>query len=383
LEDEIFDEAERCYRQALRLEPDCAEAHQGLAMLMIAQGRDAEAESHWRRGFEGRAILTKPFRGEGEPLRILLLVSARGGNIPTGQILDDRLFEVSALYAEFESCAPVLPAHDLVFNAVGDADLCGEALAGAERVLTRTQAPLINRPRAVSATTRKANATRMAGIQGAIAPRIARLPRLALIRDDASRALAAEGLGFPILLRSPGFHTGRHFVRVETRDELRAALGALPGEELLAIEPLTGVSRDGLARKYRVMVIDGRLYPLHMAAACDWKVHYFSSAMADRPDLRAEEARFLSDMPGVLGAAATSALAAIGDQMGLDYAGVDFGLSEHGELLFFEANAAMAIVRPEADPMWDYRRAAIDRALQAARQLLFSRAALRPSALSA
>jgi Flp pilus assembly protein TadD/glutathione synthase/RimK-type ligase-like ATP-grasp enzyme len=374
LEDELFDAAERHYRRALRLEPECAEAHQGLAMLLTGQSRDAEAEPHWRRGFEGRAILTKPFRGEGEPLRVLLLVSARGGNIPTGLILDDRLFEVSALYAEFEASAPVLPAHDLVFNAIGDADLCREALAGAERVLTRTDAPLINRPEVVSHTRREQNASRMAALAGVVAPRIARLPRRTLLGGEGLNALMAAGLGYPVLLRSPGFHTGRHFVRVEAADDLRAAAAALPGDELLAIEPLDGVGIDGLARKFRVMTIGGRLYPLHMAAGADWKVHYFSSAMAERPDLRAEEARFLADMAAAIGPLAADALAAVCDRMDLDYAGVDFGVSARGELLFFEANAAMTIAPPDADPTWDYRRAAIDHALEAARKLLLTRA---------
>jgi hypothetical protein len=99
--------------------------------------------------------------------------------------------------------------------------------------------------------------------------------------------------------------------------------------------------------------------------------------MAERPDLRAEEARFLTDMPSVLGQGAVRALERVGKQLDLDYAGVDFGLSRRGELLFFEANAAMTIVPPEPDPIWDYRRAAVEQALAAARALMFSRAGVR------
>jgi hypothetical protein len=96
--------------------------------------------------------------------------------------------------------------------------------------------------------------------------------------------------------------------------------------------------------------------------------------MAERPDLRAEEARFLADMAAAIGPLAADALAAVCDRMDLDYAGVDFGVSARGELLFFEANAAMTIAPPDADPTWDYRRAAIDHALEAARKLLLTRA---------
>ena len=56
---------------------------------------------------------------------------------------------------------------------------------------------------------------------------------------------------------------------------------------------------DGMARKYRVMFIGGVAYPLHLAISADWKVHYFTAAMAADPAFRAEERRFLDDMPAV------------------------------------------------------------------------------------
>ena len=117
------------------------------------------------------------------------------------------------------------------------------------------------------------------------------------------------------------------------------------------------------------MMIDGGLYPLHMAASPVWKVHYFTSAMADRPELRAEEAAFLADMPKALGPRAMAALDDIQGRLGLDYAGVDFALNRDGALLFFEANATMTITPPETDPIWTYRREPIARALAAARTM--------------
>ncbi len=125
------------------------------------------------------------------------------------------------------------------------------------------------------------------------------------------------------------------------------------------IEYLDARGKDGSARKYRVMMIDGNIYPLHLAISRNWKVHYFTSDMADQPDHRAEEAAFLGDMPAVLGDKAMVALNEIRDALGLDYAGVDFGLSADGDLLLFEANATMVIAAPAPDPRWAYRRTAI------------------------
>ena len=62
--------------------------------------------------------------------------------------------------------------------------------------------------------------------------------------------------------------------------------------------------------------------------------------------------------------------------MGLDYAGVDFALAPDGSVLLFEANATMAIVPPDQDPIWDYRRPAVAAVQDAARRMLLPRAAV-------
>jgi hypothetical protein len=140
------------------------------------------------------------------------------------------------------------------------------------------------------------------------------------------------------------------------------------------MEYLDARGRDGGARKYRVMMIDGEIYPLHLAISGNWKVHYFTSDMADRPDHRQEELAFLSDMRGVLGNKAMTGLAAIRDALGLDYAGVDFGLGRNGDVLLFEANATMVIATPDSDPRWAYRRNAIATAIDAVVALIKARA---------
>ena len=141
------------------------------------------------------------------------------------------------------------------------------------------------------------------------------------------------------------------------------------------IEYLDARGSDGSARKYRAMMIGGEIYPLHLAISRNWKVHYFTSDMADRPDHRQEELAFLSDMRGVLGDRAMAGLAAIRDALGLEYAGVDFGLGRGGELLLFEANATMVIAAPDSDPRWGYRRSAITSAIEAVVALIGGRAA--------
>ena len=343
------------YQAALAGDPDLPQAHQGLARVLTELGENAD--EHWRKGFAGHAMVRRRYRGSGSGIPLLLLVAAVGGNVPTQHWIDDRIFAVTAVYADFFDAADALPPHAVMVNAIGDADLCGTALANAERIAARTTAPVINPPARVRATGREANARRLADIPHVITPRIRPLSQAPMLR-------------FPLLLRAPGFHTGRFFIRVETPDALAEAAASLPCDDPLAIEYFDTRGPDGLARKYRVMFIGGALYPLHLAISADWKVHHFTAAMADNPAFRAEERRFLDDMPAILGNRAMTALTRIQATLGLDYAGVDFALRQDGSLLLFEANATMAIIPPEADPIWNDRRPAISSALAAARRLL-------------
>jgi len=360
-EDNDFSGAQLHYQAALDIDPELHEAHQGMAWV-LEELRLGGAEQHLQRGFSGRALVSKPYRGTGTGVPLLLLVSARGGNVPTQLWIDDRRFTIHALYPEFYDPGLPLPPHALVMNAVGDADLCEVALERAQALLAHSAAPVINLPMRVRSTGRAGNARRLAAIPGVIAPRIDAWSRTAI--------LAAEDLRFPLLLRSLGFHTGRHFVYVADREALAEAMAPLAGEQLLVIQYLDARGPDGMARKYRVMFIDGVACPVHLAISADWKVHYFTADMARNAAFREEERLFLKNMPAMIGARAMGALEQISSTLGLEYAGIDFALSPDGSVLLFEANATMVVSPPDADPIWDYRRAAIQNVLEAATRML-------------
>jgi glutamate/tyrosine decarboxylase-like PLP-dependent enzyme/glutathione synthase/RimK-type ligase-like ATP-grasp enzyme len=369
-----FEAAREHYETALRCSPDYAEAHQGMSYVLAELGDAERAAWHRRKGFEQRALQPLPYRGDGPPVSLLLLISAVGGNIPTRSFLDDRVFQTTVVVPEFYDFSQPLPRHQLIFNAIGDADLNVEALKAAQSVAALSGAPVLNNPSAVLATGRSDNARRLASLAGVIAPETVTLSREVLISHDAETTLARHGLKFPLLLRTPGFHTGRHFVRVDRAGALQEAVAGLPGAELTAIQYLDSRGPDGKVRKYRVMMIDGALYPLHVAISSHWKIHYFTAEMAERAEHRAEDAEFLENMPAVLGSRAMAALEQIQGALGLDYAGIDFGLSPDGGVLLFEANATMVVNPPEPDERWAYRRPAVERIFGAVRRMLLGKA---------
>lgn len=374
IKEEDLAQACRHFEYALKLDPNYRPAHAGLSFVLVSLGEPERASHHRRIAFRGRCVIPAAYRGEQEPITILELISTTGGNIRTEGLLSDLVFRRYLVAAEFYDADTILPPHQLIVNAIGDADVTARALAGAEALLTQTEAPVINLPTAVLATGRCDIARRLAGVPGVVTPKTITLSRELLASSDAQATLIDHGFTFPLLLRTPGFHGGEHFLRVEYPDDLSSVAAQLPGHELTIIQYLDARGSDGKTRKYRVMMIDGKLYPLHVAISSQWKIHYFSAEMADHLEHRAEDAEFLKNMNGVLGSRAIAALEQIQATLGLDYGGIDFGLNERGEVLLFEANATMAILPPEADERWDYRRPAVEKICRAVRNMLVDRA---------
>jgi aromatic-L-amino-acid/L-tryptophan decarboxylase len=367
------------FEAALRIDPDLPQAQAGMYYALTRLGHIEAAEPYRQRSFARRNSFTNIYKGQAQPVPILLLVSSTGGNTPIEKLLDDKVFQTHVVVADFYERTKPLPVHRLIVNGIGDVDVSAKALAAAERLAAHSSAPVVNAPAAVRTTSRCENAARLRNIPGLITPATRMFSYAQLAASDASATLLAHGFAFPLLLRAPGFHMGEHFVMVESLDALAAAVAEIPGadrpeSQILAIQYLDARGSDGLCRKYRVMMVDGTLYPLHLAISPNWKIHYFSADMADKPDHRAEEAGFLADMARTLGVKAMGALTSLQAALGLDYAGIDFGLSGQGDVLLFEANATMVVQHPDKDEKWDYRRSAVDRIHAAVHQMLLRRA---------
>jgi aromatic-L-amino-acid decarboxylase len=349
------------YEAALGIDPEFPQAHGGMYYALARLGEPDRASYHQRIAFGRQNLIPSPYRGTSEPIPVLLLVSSTGGNTPIEKLLDDRVFQTYVVVTDFFDTKTPLPDHHLVVNGIGDVDVSETALVAAEKLLTLTSAPVLNLPAAVRATGRCENARRLQAVPGLIVPRTAMFTHQQLAGPDGADALLERGFVFPLLLRAPGFHMGQHFVRVDRSTDLGAALDELPGNEVLAIEYLDAHGADGRVRKYRVMIVDQELYPLHLAISKHWKIHYFSADMADCMEHREEDARFLNDMSGVLGSKAMATLECLQQALGLDYAGVDFGLDQQGNVLLFEANATMIVQEPDEGEKWDYRRPSVAR----------------------
>jgi tetratricopeptide (TPR) repeat protein len=357
-----------CYERALALEPASPVAHLALARLLDERGDDAAAV-HRARAFAAAILHVTPSSSPA-PLRVLVPFAADGGNLVTTLFFDRTRVETTELVAESYRAGAALPPHDCIVNAVADADRSGNALGAVARIVAASGRPCINAPHAVLRTGRADMTARLRAIPGTVVPHTVRLARA----DVTAERLATAGFTFPLLLRAPGFHAGRYFTYVASPADLTAARDALPGDDLLAIAFLDTRDDDGRYRKYRMLVVDGALLPLHLAFSPAWKVHYFRGDNAERAESRALEAAYLADARAQLGARAYATLERVRDALALDYGGIDFTLDRAGNVVVFEANASFAIYFPDDDTTAAYRRPVAEAAVAAVRTMIAARA---------
>lgn len=352
-------EALAAARAALCRDPEMIDAHRTLAVLLAACDPEAAA-LHRAASFARQQI----FAHDGPPgaVRVLVLTCVPAASLPIGHLLPRSDYALTEWFIDHATeASPDLARCDIIFNAIGEADLMPRIAPAVERILA-AGLPVLNPPDRVARTGRADLPGLLAGIEGAMVP--------VVMRIEGSEPVL--GIDLPVLIRPLGSHGGEGLCRVETDVALAQALSSAQGGHVTRYVDYR--SSDGFFRKYRMIFVDRVVYPYHLAIGPDWIVHYWTAGMETDAARREEEARFLADPFRVLGPVASAAIDAIARRLDLDYAGIDFSLLPDGRVLVFEANAAM-LVHPEHDAVFAYRNAAVGRILDAFAAMILSRSA--------
>jgi tetratricopeptide (TPR) repeat protein len=336
--------AEASCRAALALDPELAIAHRNLSGVLADLGRPAEARRHRDAAYLGRNI--EIHHAPHPRARVLVLTTCDSGNIPHRCLLPADHYSRIDWFIEYAAPgqAAALPAHDVVFNIIGDPDFSGPTEAAVQAFVRQSKARVLNLPDRIPPTRRDRLPGLLEGIEGLVIPKVARLDPAEAAGVDLAAWIQTQALGFPLLLRPIGSHGGQGLTLVGSAAELSgfdASQGAYATEFCDYASP-----SDGRYRKYRAIFIDRRPYPYHLAIAERWLVHYASSGMLGQAERQAEEMGYLEDPSAALGGAAWEAIGAIGRRLDLDYAGADVGVLPDGRVVVFEANATM-LVHPE------------------------------------
>ena len=338
-----LDAAATHFAAALAADPALTAARHNLATTLLRLGRAEDAKPHRDRALREKSLFVQ--HANAAAPSVLIMSLADDGNIPLEHLLPER--DYTRIWWFIDHAAPDtetdLPRHDIVLNAIGDADMAADVDRRAAAFIAASGKPALNDPAQVAKTRRDRLSDLLAGIAGIATPATQRFEGTL----KPASAPSAAGDTRPVLLRPAGSHGGAGLVRVEAWAALQAQ--ALPAARAWYASPLHDCrSADGYFRKYRAIFIDRRPFPYHLAISPDWLVHYYTSDMAGHDWKLQEEARFLADPEAVLGRTAYAALAETGRRLDLDYCGVDFTLMPDRTILVFEANPTM-LVHPERD----------------------------------
>jgi hypothetical protein len=239
-----------------------------------------------------------------------------------------------------------------VINLITEPEGSQRSLQALRTLLRGYRGRLFNRPQAVASTTREGVARLLAGVDGLVVPRVVRLPA----GKPIDAAELGDALGWPLILRRAGTHTGKSLELARGAGDLSTA--SAPDCDQLATEFIDFRSADGLYRKYRVHFFGTRRVFRHLYVSDGWNIHsgVQLAFMVHRPELL-EEARMMYERPeGCFPPQVEAVLQHIRVRMPLDFFGVDFGVLPDGRVVLFEANAAMRFLRIPTDPRLDFVR---------------------------
>ncbi|MGY8638727.1 hypothetical protein RAD15_40305 [Bradyrhizobium sp. 14AA] len=294
-------------------------------------------------------------------LRVLALAADidMGGNTPIDFLLEDSDIELLTLYVVKSVDLPEsLPEHDVAIVIASDSEECREALALIEKAAPHWPRPLLNRPDLIGNLDRDKLYRLLMGIPGLDIPVTAHATRaqLSALSEGQIACSSIEGeLHFPMIARPRGTHAGVGLAKLDDAAALAAYLAERQEQDFFVARFVDYASPDGLYRKYRLAMVDGKPYACHMAIADRWDIWYLNAYMAFSEEKRAEEAVFMLDFDHAFAARHKVALDEMSRRVGLDYFIVDCAENQNHELLVFEADNTAVVHNMDPPGVFPYK----------------------------
>lgn len=357
--------ARKHYQAALDIDPTKVAAHLGLSWILNEEGRMEEAKLHYDHFYRQQNIFVS--HSKTAQRTVLLISDAGNGNVPFEFLFPERDNNIIKWMVQYATPGQEkdLPPFDMIFNAIGNPDVPLPAQSVVDYLNTCGK-PLLNRLENIPRTAREMMPQLFGHIEGACIPALWRIEKpedWSVITEDK----------LPILVRPLGTQGGVGLTLIETPEALAEARSR--AGRWYVSSYYNYQSPDGYFRKYRIIFVDRKPYPYHLAISEKWLTHYYTANMESVPAKLEEEHRFLQDPAKVLGASGMAAIEAVGRALDLDYAGVDFSVLPDGRILMFEANATMRVHGESEHGVLSFKNQYVARISAAFNQLLRERSA--------
>ena len=321
-----------------------------------------------------------PAKGE-EKIRLLAIMAPGDlmANTPLEFLLEESDVHLDMLYMGDRVAPPAaIPEHDVLFVAVGECDENRLLLSELESLTEVWPRPVLNPPDRITCLSRDGASALLKSAPGVVMPVSARIPRQALEQiGNGAQALAGilEDGSFPIIARPVGSHAGHGLQKLDSAADIAGYLQAMPQGEFYIARFVDYRSADGMFRKYRIMLIDGRPFVCHMGISAHWMIHYLNAGMTDSAEKRAEEERFMATFDDEFAPRHDEAFRAIHERLGLDYVGLDCAETPDGQLLIFEVDSDMIVHAMDPVEMFPYKQPQMRKLFAAFHRMLHQAAA--------
>jgi glutathione synthase/RimK-type ligase-like ATP-grasp enzyme len=361
--------------------PEDANAWIDLSFVLQLLGDDRTGMAAQYEALKLRQLYQLPTaRGREAKLRVLAIQVAGDfmANVPLEFLLSDSEIALDVLYAAPGVPLPPLPAHDVLFFAVGESNGNRALLRELAEFAETWTGPILNRPELTLALARDRVAAMLVDEPGICIPVTARIPQAALEAIGAGQGSAAALLGdgdFPLIVRPVGSHAGNGLQKIAAPADLAAYLAEIAAPDFYISRFVDYSDDDGLFRKYRIVLIKGRPFLCHMAISEHWMIHYLNAGMVESQVKRDEEAAMMASFEDGFAHRHAAAFAAIDALFQLDYVGIDCGETRDGKLLIFEVDTSMVVHAIDPVDIFPYKQAPMQRVFRAFQQMVAQAAA--------
>jgi glutathione synthase/RimK-type ligase-like ATP-grasp enzyme len=355
--------------------PDDANAFLDCSILMQLMGNRDIAMAMQTRALHMQDLYALPAQRPGPGLR-LLVIKGPGEimwNTPIEFLVEDSDVSADLLYLTMDGHWPEsVPDHDVMFVAVSESEANQPLLEQLASFVAQWPRPVINLPERIAALSRDGACALLQDIEGVVMPATLRVDRTALQRlaTGAVPGLPPLGPGMPLIVRPLDSHAGKNLDKISSREEVLAYLAKVGGDHFYLSRFVDYSGSDGLFRKYRIVLIEGRPFVCHMAVSEHWMIHYLNAGMLESEQKRAEEAECMRNFDQEFALRHAASLLEIYDRLGLPYVGIDCAELPTGELLIFEVGNAMVVHALDDEHIFPYKKPAMRRVFSAFRQML-------------
>jgi hypothetical protein len=362
--------------QRVRAEPGDAAALLDLSTIAQLQGRPQDCQALQTAALRLQRVYRQPAAVAAKPpLRLLAFMSPGSfmANTPLQFMLEGSDITLDMIYVVPGVPLPEPPEHDIAFVAVVESDENQPVLHEIAKLVRNWPCPVLNAPDRVARLTRAGTWELLKSSPHLLVPINLRLAREQFERvgcGEVAIESILDGSGFPIIARPSWSQAGNGLVKLDNAAAIDAYLTEW-GEEEFYIAPFVDYrSADGLFRKYRIALIDGKPFVCHMAISSHWMIHFLNADMKENAANRAEEATFMANFDEDFAVRHAAAFKEIAQRCGLNYLPMDCGETPDGKLLLFEVGTGMIVHAMDPPELFPYKRPQMDKVFSAFQAML-------------